>query len=392
MKRPNAGVRLTCESLEDRSLLAGGVAPKAAVADWFSSHLKDPDLVSLVRSLDANHTLSRSAMLTIFSQVEKSATVSATDYGDLQTLVANAGYLGMPDYVRDLSNKVINGDPANQTYQGAALGNLKAGSSAGQLVKLVNKWFEGIDHPVPQDGNGTYYVYQNAVGTLFGSGGPNYQDIHQGYLGDCYFLSSLAETARGNPAAITSMFIDNGDSTWTVRFYENGVAHYVTVDRALPTYGNGYFIFANMGGRAGNSSNVLWVALAEKAYVELNESGGLGHTAANNYSAIESGYIAVALGNITGRQTYLGFGLNFNNIVYAFNSGRLIGFASLSNPPSSSIVGDHAYALVGYNAATRTFTLFNPWGLNNGTDKPGLITLTFDQLVANFSYWDSTRN
>jgi hypothetical protein len=111
----------------------------------------------------------------------------------------------------------------------------------------------------------------------------------------------------------------------------------------------------------------------------------------NNYSAITIGYIAVALGNITGRQTYLGFGLNFNNIVYAYNTGRLIGFASKDNPASASVVSDHAYALVGYNAANQTFTLFNPWGTNNGTNKSALLTLTFEQLVANFSYWDSTR-
>jgi hypothetical protein len=389
--RLHSRAQLTCETLEDRCLMSAGITPKPPVTDWFSSHLKDPNLVSLVRTLDANHVLSRSGMLAIFAQVEKSATVSSTDFADLQTLVANASYLGTPDYVNNLANKVVNGSSANQYYQGTALGNLKAGSTSGQLVKLVNKWFEGSDHPIPRDGNGTLYVYQNAAGTLFGSAGPVYQDVHQGYLGDCYFLASLGETAKVSPSIIKSMFIDNGDNTWTVRFYRNGVADYVTVDRALPTYGSGYFVFANMGGRASWSTNVLWVALAEKAYVELNEAGGLNHTATNNYAAIAGGWIAVALGNITGRATYLGFSLDFNNIVSAFNSGRMIGFASNSNPVLSSVVGNHAYALVGYDAKTQTFTLFNPWGINNGSNKPGLITLTFSQLVANFSYWDSTR-
>ena len=43
----------------------------------------------------------------------------------------------------------------------------------------------------------------------------------------------------------------------------------------------------------------------------------------------------------------------------------------------------------GYDAAKQKFTLFNPWGLNNG-EKPGLLTLSWSQIVANFSTWDYT--
>jgi hypothetical protein len=32
-------------------------------------------------------------------------------------------------------------------------------------------------------------------------------------------------------------------------------------------------------------------------------------------------------------------------------------------------------------------TLYNPWGINNGTSKPGLINLTLSQLAGNFSVW-----
>ncbi len=54
----------------------------------------------------------------------------------------------------------------------------------------------------------------------------------------------------------------------------------------------------------------------------------------------------------------------------------------------STVVGDHAYAVVGYNATNQTVTLFNPWGINNGSSYPGLITLTWAQIQANFSSWD----
>ncbi len=41
----------------------------------------------------------------------------------------------------------------------------------------------------------------------------------QGELGDCYFISSLGTIANEDPAAIEDMFINNGDGTYTVRFY-----------------------------------------------------------------------------------------------------------------------------------------------------------------------------
>jgi hypothetical protein len=383
---PTCPAHLSCESLEDRCLLAGAVV---ATADWFSTNLKDPGLVSLVRNLDADKVLSRADMMTVFAQVEKAGTVSSTDFTDLQTLVNSAAALGMPDFVRVLSNKVVNGDPANATYQGAPLGNLTAGNSAGQLGELVKKWFVGADHPQATVG-GTAFGYHWAGGTLFGAGGPVYQDVAQGYLGDCYFVSSLGETALRTPSAITSMFIDNGDNTWTVRFYRGGVADYVTVDRYLPSDHGGRFIFANLGGQAGSPTNRLWVALAEKAYVELNASGGLGHEALDSYQAIADGYIGVALANITGRATVIGQGLNFTAVVSAWTSGQLVGFASKNSGVASYVVPCHAYALVGYNAATKTFTVFNPWGVNYRGSTPGLLTLTWDQLLASFSYWDST--
>ena len=32
--------------------------------------------------------------------------------------------------------------------------------------------------------------------------------------------------------------------------------------------------------------------------------------------------------------------------------------------PGNGLVGDHAYAVVGYNATADTFILYNPWGMD----------------------------
>ena len=42
--------------------------------------------------------------------------------------------------------------------------------------------------------------------------------------------------------------------------------------------------------------------------------------------------------------------------------------------------------MVAYNHSTQTVTLFNPWGIDNGS-APGLVSLTLSQLANNFDYW-----
>jgi len=76
---------------------------------------------------------------------------------------------------------------------------------------------------------------------------------------------------------------------------------------------------------------------------------------------------------------------SFTAFVSAYNSGKSIGFASKPTPASSSVVGSHAYAVVGYNATNQTITLFNPWGIEYG-----LITMTWSQIQGSFSYFDRT--
>ena len=85
------------------------------------------------------------------------------------------------------------------------------------------------------------------------------------------------------------MFVDNGDGTYTVRFYGGsygayynadgsigegfangtGIADYVTVDRMLPSTSSGVFAYSNYGASLTNPNNVLWIALAEKAYAHV---------------------------------------------------------------------------------------------------------------------------
>jgi hypothetical protein len=373
-------------TLDGQTLSWSDSSQSTGATNWFDSNIIDAALRSLGKTLFADGKLDRNDMIALLRNAEDGNSVDATEFADLKKIVGNNTLFGTFDYVWKLSSYIVSGNVANAKYQGQTLGNLVAGSTTAQLEKLIGKWFLGLDRPTA---GGTYRQFS---GTLF-VGGATYSDIKQGYLGDCYFMASLGETALKNPSAINNMFVVNGDGTYTVRFYNNGKAEYVTVDSYLPTNGSGQSIYANLGAMYTNTNNELWTALAEKAYVQINEMGwlrsGLQGNGQNSYSAIEGGYIFAALGQITGQGTSpftsTSLSTSFTTFVTAYNAGKSIGFASRSSPASSSVVGNHAYAVVGYNATNQTVTLFNPWGTSYG-----LVTMTWSQIQGSFSYFDRT--
>jgi hypothetical protein len=360
--------------------------PPPPPTNWFDSNVVDAALRTLGHNLYTDGLIDRSDLIALLRSAQDSSAVDATELTDLRAIVANTSLFGAAESLWKLGSYVVNSNNANAKFQGQNLGNLAAGSTAAHLENLIGKWFLGLDRPTAGG------AYRQTAGQLF-VGGATYTDIKQGYLGDCYFVASLAETALKNPAAITNMFTVNGDGTYAVRFYNGPQSYYVTVDSYLPTDGAGRIIYAGLGMMYNNSGNELWTALAEKAYVQINEMGwlrtNLPGNGQNAYAAIEGGYIYAALGQITGQATTAfastAASNGFSTFVSAFNAGKSIGFASKTTPASSSVVGSHAYAVVGYNAANQTVTLFNPWGVEYG-----LITMTWADIQGSFSYFDRT--
>jgi hypothetical protein len=356
--------------------------------------LQDASLAALVEKLDADGSLSRADMLQIFSAVEAKGALSATDFSDLKEILYLAGTLNIPGYVQVLAADVVNGNLANAAYQGKPLGNLAAGSSAAQLTDLVDKWFLGTDHPALCDPTLTY---KSVAGALFPHT-PSHADEYQGELGDCYFISSLGTLADSNPAAVENMIINNGDGTYTVRFYTGTygtiynagdgsisagfsnnliTADYVTVDGMLPVGPGGTLVYADYGASATNAKNALWIPLAEKAYAQWNQTGNEGRDDTNAYASIQGGWMATVdaqvlgynatdyiLGN-TGEQTAIQ--------ALAAHEAVTIGTGTWSGGGTQNgLYQCHAYAIIGYNAAGDAFTLYNPWGCC----QPGPLTWT----------------
>jgi hypothetical protein len=278
----------------------------------------------------------------------------------------------MADSVKVLSNKIANSDVANTS---SGIGNLFAGSSATQMENLIGKWFLGNDRP---DLTSSSYTYSYVSGSLF-QNGLNADDIYQGVVGDCYYLVTLASIAQEKPEYIRNMFTDNGDNTFTVRFYNNGVADYVTVDRYLPTSG-GYAAYTGWGGGSvSSSSNELWVALAEKAYAQLAESGWsrtYSDTQNNSYAAIENGWMDTVIRQVTGLGTssFEAVNMTQTQLINLVNSNQVL-TAAFVYGGDYGVVNGHAYTITSYNATNGTFHLQNPWGFSHAD-------VTWSQLVS----------
>jgi len=393
----SAGAFTASSSLGNCTVTAknGTVSGTATVTVVAASGWNTPAFGNLVKSLDTDGSLSRLDVIQILTYAAKSGPVTAGELADLKSLLGQATTLNMPVYVQALAGDIINGSPANATYLGAALGNLAVGSSSTQLTNLINKWFFGTDHPVLCN---TSLVYKATAGALFPQT-PSHLDEVQGQMGDCYLISALGTLADSNPAAIQNAIIDNGDGTYTVRFYSGpggvinngsgaisagfstgvGTPDYITVDRMLPASSSGILQYADYGASVTNAANSLWIPLIEKAYAQWNQTGKEGRDGTNNFASIQGGWMATVDAQVLGYNAYDYIMTTTAEKIavdaLAAHKAVTIGTQNFSGTVLG-LYANHAYAITGYNAATDTFTLYNPWGSN----QPG--QLTWSQLQA----------
>ncbi len=379
-------VTATAGALTAQVALEVGQAPQAS------------DLDGLVQTYFADGSIDRADMIAILRSVSGEGSVDADELSQLRTLVSNSDEYNIPGYVQVLASNIVHTNPANTHFQGTTLGNLTTGNTGARLDKLVDKWFLGLDRPaiLPYSGVGTI-TYTTASGQLF-NGNPSLTDQRQGLVGDCYLIASLGSIAQVNTEAIKNMFIDNHDGTFTVRFYAGalnsastgflsgiGVADYVTVDLALPAYSNArYFAYSNFGRSVSSSANSLWIALAEKAYAQWNETGRAGQDGTNSYAGIEGGWMGTTYAQILGYNASnysVSSGSAKSTLISQLNNGKAVSIGS--KPNATALVVGHAYTVSGYDAATDRFTLFNPWGSN----QPG--PLTWSQIQANCDWFAS---
>jgi len=403
-----AGAPVVASVTSSSASTANGTTKSSVVPSWVST-LKTASIATDMAAADVNGTVSYSGLKTVLTDLDATLTSSKTsltsaELADLKTIVANLNNgMTTSSYLTGVMNSLVNGNAANAGWTGGAatstaLGNLAVGSSATQLSELIGKWVLGTDLPSSKVVmGGTFSVsYSASANPLFAASGPSMNDVNQGYLGDCYLLSSLAEVAKQNSGLISSMFTSNGNNTYGVRFYVNGVADYVTVNNSLAD-----------GGSIFNSGTDIWASLAEKAYTQLQASGvvtGNSINYGNSWSTIGNGGAPeCALEEITGASAITDFSASggaWSKVVYNASfavtnyttgnatlgviatlasdlaKGDDMILSSWTNAKDSSgrqtLVADHAMSIYGYDNATGMLEVRNPWGTESG------------------QYWDTT--
>ena len=196
-------------------------------------------------------------------------------------------------------------------------------------------------------------------------------DVIQGKLGDCYFLSSVANLCKF-PSLIMKLFKTkdtNKDGYYEIILYIDGKPQVVVVDDYLPAdKRTKQPVYAQSKGRE------IWVMLLEKAWAKVN--GG--------YANIISGLPCEALEFLTGLGS-LAFDTEnlsdeddineykyeiIKNVQLADEKNCLITCSTSSNPNIEKVglVDGHAYTLVSFHQITTSqgktvylFRIRNPW-------------------------------
>jgi hypothetical protein len=393
------------DAIETLSAPDAGAANVAAAEPSVLDELQNPRIRTVVADeLGANDTLNYHGMLHVLDVAARGG-MNAGKFGALDTLVS---LMNAPDgistsaYVQNISHSLIDGDPANADWTGGApesipLGNLSATSKQADVHELIGKWFLGTDLPSTAH-TGSEAAYEVQKGPLFAADGvPTYHDVNQGELGDCWFVATLAEVALQDPSAIEEMITKNGNGTFGVRFFVDGHADYVTVNKELPVtndgleWNNGSSLkFAN-----GANGDPLWAELVEKAFAQLNAEPNAVHGALgepiNAYEGIAGGEADNALAEITDQKSveYASDQLvaDAATIGAAFDSGEEVELGTDTLPKSyrgHDLVKEHVFEVIGYDASTDSFTLHNPWGSAQESQKsPMTFTMSAQELADN---------
>jgi hypothetical protein len=256
----------------------------------------------------------------------------------------------------------------------------------------LNRYGQNFLDPIADS---AYYTKKNfSANPLFATSGPSVNDIVQGAVGDCYFVSALAAIAKTNPNRIRQLVVDLGDGTYAVDFHKGGQDAAVRVDADLWVSGNTP-VYAGLGAQGS-----LWVAIIEKAYALFKNEQG-------TYASINGGNGAgVPLDEAlwTPKQSFLSsdYG-NATDFLKAMRTQLLAGKAITVGGPAPFLPGTvkskvdnpntgadentfhrgaHIYTLISVSADLKTIVLRNPWGYDGGGNdanpNDGYVTIPAD--------------
>lgn len=185
------------------------------------------------------------------------------------------------------------------------------------------------------------------------------EDINQGEIGDCYFLSAISAMAeyedRFKEIFITKKKTENG--CYEIKLYINGIPKIVVLDDFIPIKNkhNPNWYLAHC------KSNEIWVQLLEKAWAKINGS----------YASTIAGLPSEAFSVLTEAPCFSYFNKKFSpddlwKLILDADQNQYIICTNSSGDAAekSGIVKGHAYTIVSayQHGNIRLLKIRNPWG------------------------------
>ena len=196
--------------------------------------------------------------------------------------------------------------------------------------------------------NQTYKIYDQM----------NIEDIHQGVLGNCYFLSSLSAIAESHSRL--QKLIENStvspNGCYALKVFVQGKQKTIVIDDYFPVFKNKKFAMAFSG------PNEIWVQLFEKMWAKLNSS----------YTMTIAGLPSEALSVLTEAPVITYIHRKYEpddlwKIIKQCDDDNYIICTTTNNSTASQDIGlvqSHAYTLISaYEIdSLKLLKIRNPWG------------------------------
>lgn len=221
-------------------------------------------------------------------------------------------------------------------------------------------------------------------------------DLHQGMLGDCYYLSSLGAVMKNDPDFLKNHVRANPNGTYTVTLYKDGKPVEVTVTPEVPWTANadgsaGTPAYSHDDDGAGWNDDRTLFQIYEKAMAQAH--GEMQPEPGTGYGGMNGGDPTKYLPTVTGQPAEYkpADDVEPADLQSAVTEKKPVVISTLGEDDAKGkdiydpkrvphLIAGHAYYVdsVNTSADPPTVTVVNPWGRDSKTD--GTVTLTWEQF------------
>jgi len=210
---------------------------------------------------------------------------------------------------------------------------------------------------------------------LFTPGAPTLDAIHQGSLGDCFFLAPVGALVHRDPEFVRNKFVTYDDGSFDVKFPGDIREHYSRITDVQ-------IAITSSEGKEGLWLTALELATGRKLKNELANEGK-GNGIASIDSVAGGGSAALAMAELTGHKIFrieLRSHGSADAIRQAVHTARAnhcivcVGIEAFGETAPPGVNLHHAYALLGYDREKDAFLLWNPHGTTHRPEgRPGPV-------------------